>query len=87
MNLSALSIEEREKLKEYLNSVQEIQSEINLMLEKAGCRLKESSDEKHNRSSNLTYTFSGNSTEDSNTSPRVTNKSPKVTNKSPEDGF
>jgi hypothetical protein len=77
MNLSALSIEEREKLKEYLNSVQEIQSEINLMLEKAGCRLKESSvstiGDPNNKSNGLKYKFS--------------DESPKVSDESPEDGF
>jgi hypothetical protein len=77
MNLSALSIEEREKLKEYLNSVQEIQSEINLMLEKAGCKLKETSvsttGDPNNKSNNLKYKFS--------------DESPKVGDDSPEDGF
>jgi hypothetical protein len=41
MNLDNLSIEEKEKLKEYVNSIKEIKKEVNQLLEKAGSKLRD----------------------------------------------
>jgi len=41
MNLENLSLEEREKLKDYINSIKEIKKEVNELLEKAGSKLRD----------------------------------------------
>ena len=43
MNLDNLSIEEKEKLKEYVNSIKEIKKEVNELLTKAGSKLRDES--------------------------------------------
>lgn len=43
MNLDNLSIEEKEKLKEYVNSIKEIKREVNELLTKAGSKLRDES--------------------------------------------
>lgn len=41
MNFENLSVDEKKQLKEYLNSIKEIQSEVGKILEKCGYKLKE----------------------------------------------
>ena len=57
MNFSNLTAEEKEKLKEYAESIKAIKKEINMLLEKSGCRLREDEDSSHNMSSGLVKTL------------------------------
>ena len=44
MKFQNLTQEEKDQLKSYVSSVKEIQREINALLEKSGCRLREDKD-------------------------------------------